>query len=53
MSRLKELRKYIDAELNKIEDAEKRTRVTGIMDVLWTVVGVFLDPDKRGEKYGF
>ena len=25
MSRLKELRKYVDAELNKIEDAEKRT----------------------------
>lgn len=25
MSRLKELRKYVDAELNKIEDADKRT----------------------------
>ena len=25
MSRLKEVRKYIDAELNKMEDAEKRT----------------------------
>ncbi len=25
MSRLKELRKYVDAELNKMEDAEKRT----------------------------
>ena len=25
MSRLKELRKYVDAEINKIEDAEKRT----------------------------
>ena len=25
MSRLKELRKYVDAEINKIEDADKRT----------------------------
>ena len=25
MSRLKELRKYVDAELNKMEDADKRT----------------------------
>ena len=25
MSRLKELRKYVDAELNKLEDADKRT----------------------------
>ena len=25
MSRLKELRTYVDAELNKIEDADKRT----------------------------
>lgn len=25
MSRLKELRKYVDEELNKIEDADKRT----------------------------
>ena len=25
MSRLKELRKYVDAEINKIEDTDKRT----------------------------
>ena len=25
MSRLKELRKYVDAELNKMDDADKRT----------------------------
>ncbi|MBQ4231770.1 MAG: HD domain-containing protein [Lachnospiraceae bacterium] len=28
MSRLKELRKYVDEELNKIEDADKRTSAT-------------------------
>lgn len=28
MSRLKELRKYVDAELNKMEDADKRTNAT-------------------------
>lgn len=25
MSRLKDLRKYVDAKLNKVEDADKRT----------------------------
>ena len=46
MGRLKDLRKYVDAEINKIEDADKRT---GAIAHLYgvTVPGIFMQDTKE------
>ena len=46
MSRLKELRKYVDAELNKMEDADKRT--SAIAHLYGVSLAVTMIAKKRG-----
>ena len=46
MSRLKELRKYVDAEINKIEDADKRT--SAIAHLYGVSLAATMIANKRG-----
>ena len=47
MSRLKELRKYVDAEINKIEDADKRT--SAIAHLYGVSLAATMIAKKRGQ----